>query len=568
MVSEEHFFRRMRIIKILSGIMVFSLSHLNAQFKTIHGTLGGEYEQQDYFYSNTNIYNHYYRQLAQLGIDGNLYNNNLGEFNIQTRILNSNGLLYNAGIKSKQHNTFLSYYDITLNLLKKTRFPIFIFLRRDINSIETSSEILSSITNKVLSTAGGFRISSNANGYMRGILPQTTLSYDQYHSEGINGFLLEQMNRNIQISFNKEIKKTNLMLDLMQRDRYDKYIGYNYRAREIRFRSVSQPNEVNQISINSNFFKEAGINQINVNAFWNSKIKPTLNNQFNSQFMSFWTSSSNRIEGSIRDNADLELSPEWRGLFIFSQSVGRSVSQVQRIPIHSTSLTGGFVYRGEFEKFRPTINTQFGYDYNRSFELQRIIHSVLSAGVQSKGFSFSEISLSNQININHSLGILRQTELRNLTTTTIETNAIPALSLRSSAAYGTARNLTGDGTIRRKDFTYIFNATYRIFYKIDLLLNFNFNYDWFRTYDYTNRIRRYMIEMILPEVINNLSFQGSITKTQNTFWQKSEYAYNASIRYNWRAIIISFKWTSFLLTNLRRNDVFVNISRPFNISLK
>ncbi len=558
----------MRIIIVHLVLTIFLICNISAQLKTIHGALGGEFEQQDYFYANTNVYNSYYRQLAQIGVDGNLYNHNFVEFNIQTRILNSDNLFNSAGIKSKQHNTLLSYYDMSFNLLKKTRFPIYIFLRRDINTIESSSQTLSKMSNKVLTTAGGFRISSSSNGYLGGLLPQTTLSYDQYNSRSIVGLSLDQTNRDIQLSFNKEVKKTNLILDLMQRDRNDKYIGFNYRAHEIRFRGMSQPNEVNQITINTNFFKEAGINQLNGNCFWNSKLNVTLNNQLNGQIMSFWTSSSSLIEGLIRDNADLELSPEWRGLFIFSQSVGRSNLQNQKLPLHSTALTGGIVYRGEFENFRPTINTQIGYNYDRSFELQRILHGVLSAGVQSKGFSLGEVSITDQVNINRVSGAVRQTEIRNLTTTTIETNTIPALTLRSSATYGTTRNPAGDGLLKRKDFTYLFNATYRIVYKIDFLLSFNFNYDWFRSSNYTNRIRRYMVELLIPEVINNLSFQLSLTKIQNTFWNRSEYTYNAAVRYNWRAITINFRWASFSLATVRRNDFFINVSRPFNISLE
>ncbi|MEK9137859.1 MAG: hypothetical protein AAB393_12110, partial [Bacteroidota bacterium] len=280
------------------GGLFLHVSLLSAQINSIQGSLGGQYESQNYRYTEAENNISRYRQLANLGISGHLYHNNVAEWNLQTKFINTNSTSTSGSASADQHDMYFTYYDFHADFLRATKVPVSVFLKRDVSSSEVSGESMPTLTNKILTSGYGFRVSPSLNGGS----PNVGFTYNNYQSKSLTSLApLDQVNRNMQLSVEMPVgKKSNAALELVQRNRQDNFSHTDYRTREVRFRGFSQPDDSNQVSLNVNYFNESQLNSLNGNILWNSQMSANLNNQATGQVRWFQASASSSIEGLLR----------------------------------------------------------------------------------------------------------------------------------------------------------------------------------------------------------------------------------------------------------------------------
>ncbi len=533
-----------------------------AQFKSLQGTLGGEYERQRYEYTEAQSNYSTYRQVATLGASGYLYNPSLAEFNVFTRFINSNSLIANRLSSSEQHDIHFNFYDLNAELLKATNFPLSFFARRDISSTTVSGDNIPSFSNRILATSIGTRMSANIGQQ----LPRITVGYDSYSSKSLNPFLpLEQQQRNAQIGLDMAVSKsTDASIDFIHRNRQDFVTDSRYITREVHARSFSRPTATDQISFNSNYWNENQSHSISGNAVWNAQYENGTNNQVASQMRWFQTQYARGIEGELRDQLDLPLAPQWRGMVIVAHTEGASSSATQQYPVQSTTLTGGTTLLKEFEQYSTNLSSQVTYFSSNSMTSFQSIDGTVSGGVHTKGFSFGQVTVGEQINLRRVYSSNAQTVLQNTLSLTVESNAIPAVFLHGNTSYLYTGTLAETPLpFSERNLNWMLDLTYRWIRGINvlLILHEGSTLIWSGT---LNRINHnYAATIYIPDILNNVSVQGRIGKTYDPLFGMNEFNYDAGLAYDWRALTLTIRWVGYGMASVNRNDVYVTLSRPF-----
>ncbi|MBI5470899.1 MAG: hypothetical protein HY961_00995 [Ignavibacteriae bacterium] len=540
---------------------------MHAQFKTIQGSLGGQYENQNYnFIGTTSSYDRY-RQLANVGITGYLYNPNVAEFNLQTRFINTNSTISNVGNTSKERNTYLNYYDFSADLLRSTRYPLSVSLKRDVSTIDVSGEFVPSFSNKILTNGHGFRFSPSLKGGSLNL----SFNYDGTKSESLNPLIpLNQFNRTMQLGMDMSVsKKTNIGMELIQRDRQDYISQKNYRTREVQFRGFTQPDDSNHVSVSANFLNESQIDMLNSNMLWNSQMAGDMNNQVAGQFRWSKNFAFTTYEGQVRDQLDIGFSPEWRGLFILSHSEGRMKGFGVVTPLRTTTASAGVTHLKELERYQLNFSSHATYNRFQSHSSYQTLEGIASGAIRTKGFSLGQVSLAEQVTVRRWLSVFPQTLLQNSVSTTIESNAIPFVFLHTATSYLLTKDLTDRPfRLNEKNLAFLADATYRWSNGIVVMLTLHYGVNRTWSENFGRSVQNYGVSLQLPNILDNLNLQGRVAKTFDRLLRTHEFTYDADITYSWRAIAVTARWVGYSFYSMRRNDVYITLSRPFRFDLE
>ncbi|MGC8898844.1 MAG: hypothetical protein ACP5ON_11515, partial [Bacteroidota bacterium] len=402
-------------------ILLTLAASAGAQLKSARGILGGEFERQGYFYPTTQSVFSRYRQIASFELVGFLYNPNLLEFHLQSRIMNTSSLIATLATKARQHDVCFDLYDFSASLLQRTPFPISVHAKRNLSTIELKNGFIPTFYNEIMTQAMSLRWSPAISPR----LPRMTFLYDRYDSKGLNPLApLDQRNQNIQLTFDMSGRNNSeVSLDLLQRTRQDNVSHVRFVTQEVHFRGFSRPNELHQISTNANFWNENRISSLDAIVFWNSQYAGNLTNQLIGQFRLFNTPFARNIEGELRNQLNIALSAQWRGLLIVSHSEGRSGSPGEYSPIRATAATAGVTYQGEFEHLQTTLMSQGTYRRSQGPVTKQSLESIISGSIRTKGFAVVQVSLGDQLNMRRWWGFASRALLQNVATATVESNA-------------------------------------------------------------------------------------------------------------------------------------------------
>ncbi len=547
--------------------MVFHRHMAPAQFKTIQGSIGGQYENQNYTYTGTKSSYDRYRQLVSLGVNGYLYNPNVAEFNLQTRFINTNSTISNVGSISKEHDTYFNYYDISADLLRSTRFPFSVLLKRDMTTFDASAESTPSFSNKILTSGHGFRFSPRLNGGSLNL----SFNYDGTRSESLNPLIpLNQFNRHMQLGMDMSLsKRTNVGLELIQRDRQDYVSHMNYRTREVQMRGFSQPDDSNHVSVNANFFNEKHLDIVNSNVLWNAQMSGDKNNQLAGQFRWSKNFAFTTYEGQVRDQLDVGFSPEWRGLFILSHSEGRMKGLGTATPLRTTTASAGVTLLKELERYQVNFSSHATYNRFQSYSSYQTLEGIASGAIRTKGFSLGQISLAEQATVRRWFSSFSQTVLQNSVSTTMESNAIPFVFLHTAMTYLLTKDLSDRPfRVNEKNFAFLADATYRWNNGIMVMLTLHYGISRTWSEHFGRSIQTYGASLQLPNILDNLILQGRVARRFDRLLHTHEFTYDADATYNWRAVALSARWVGYAFSSMQRNDVYITLSRPFRFDLE
>ena len=298
---------------------------LRGQIRSLQGILGGEFEQYDFTEFGDRRINSYFRQLASLSLQGSVYNHNLADFTLQTRVLNTNSSLRSGTSHTKEHNLFLNFYDLSVILLKKTKLPLSFYLRRDLQANETNGTIPAALSNRILTTAGGGRLSYAFNN---GFLPTMTLGYNRYNSESVTpGFRFAQQNVDYEIGLFQSIGRTTLSINGLQSERRDRVAEVRQTLREARFQQHTALGETDQLLSNGAWQGIGDLNRFTGTSIWNARFSPATRNQATLTYNWLQSSGYSNLDVGMRNQTDVEIAAEWRAMFSASLSQGRTRSR-------------------------------------------------------------------------------------------------------------------------------------------------------------------------------------------------------------------------------------------------
>jgi hypothetical protein len=549
-------------------LLLFLPPELHAQLREIHGILGGEFQRQDYTSALVGSTFSHYRQVANLTVLGDIYHRNVLDFSLSTRLLNSNTVTTNGGPTTRQHDVYFNLYDLSVNALGRTRFPVSFFVRRDISTNTVRRDPATEFSNKVLITSEGGRISYGTNN--GSILPLMTFSIDNTDSESLTPEVPhDQTNRNIQLSFEKAIgAKTTVTLDLLHRTRRDRVANFQYITREAHLYGASQPNERNQISTTVNYFNERTLHSLRGNTLWSAQLTPTLHNQARGQVMWLTTPATTIVEGELQDRIDVELSPQWRTLAVLSHAERRTTAGGNRSERRVTSALGGITYRGETGRLLPTASMQAHFDQALGEYARRTIGGLISGAITTRGFSLGQVTIGDQIDINRTTGIVPQTLVHNAATLTIESTPVTNLYMHHGGSYNVTRALTGPAYNNRRDAAYLFDASYLWTRGMTVLLTAGYALNWAWTEYYSSTLNRYSAELSFPNILRNLTAQVRWIRTNDGFQRGAETVVDASSTYTWRSLAFRLRYIRYAFVMYRRSDIEFSVTRPFSISFE
>ena len=538
-----------------------------AQFKSIHGVLGGMLEQEGYFYPTTQSTYSRYRQMIDVEIAGYIYHPNLLDFTLQTQFMNTNTLINNLSANTKQHEMYFSFYNLNGSMFKITNFPLFIYARRNLNTTKSDDEFLPTFYNEILTTEQGFRWSPQIKG-----LPRMTFLYDDYASKGTNPLApLDQRNRNLQLTLELFSKSnSNIGIDLLQRKRTDNVSKFSIITNEVHLRSFARIGEVHQLSANANFWNEQNVSSLNANAFLSSQFDSKYNNQVAGQFRFLTNPFATNLDAGIRDQLDVVFSPSWRGIFSTSHSEGFSRSLGTLAPTNATSISVGTNYQEGFSSFQTNITAQATYQQSQTAVRQRSLEGMLSAGVRTNTLRIGQISLSNQTNMRRwsaSQDILL-TVLQNATSATIESNAISNLFLRGNGTYAFAAGFGstsyGGDEVR---LSFLQDLIYQWTFGVNILFTLHYGFDRVSRAGFTNSVQRYSAAAQTSSLIRNLTIRAFAAKTEDAISGLANYNYEVDALYSWHALRFGLRFVTYALSTQRRGDFYFTVSRPFSFDL-
>lgn len=538
-----------------------------AQIKNISGSLGAEFRSQNYFYKSSKSIYSKFSQMIDISSAGYVYNENLINFNFSSSLMNANTNSSSQNTDLSLNERLFNFFDINANILQSSNFPLIINVKNNLNTNSVESPFGSIFSNKLITHSKGFMFAPKINVSGRSKINLFTLRYNDIQSESTNPSVpLNQTNQDVQLSFEPpEFLKTQFNLDLNYRKRNDRINNNTYKIYEAYLRGRSQPNPTNQISFNSNVWYENSFQSFFSNIFWNSQSIKNLSNQINGQFRWMkYISSAYSMEGAISDQLNVNYSENLSSNFMLSYSEGKSSFQEKQIKNRIVLISSDLRYQKNFDNYLINLSAQGGYNRIQNENIQPSFQGLVSASVNTQGFSFGQITISDQVSFRKIQGNYAQTVVQNSFATSFETNFISNLFLRSSGSYS-VNHTTGTIDYHEKNAMLLGNLTYRWTKGITFFLTLNYGLNYSSNGIYRYSVNKYSVTLQLPNIINNLSVSGRITKTLDPIRLMKEINYDVFATYNWRALAFTFRVVGYNIPALKRNDLFFTVTRPFNI---
>ncbi len=558
--------------KLWNKILLFvlfttALNESYSQVKSLSGSVGGEYRAQNYLYqSGQSLYSRF-SQLIELQTDGYIYNPNLVEFNLHSQFMNANSTTYYLSSSTKQKENYFNFYDLNLNILQNNNFPVMIFLRNDLNTNSVEPQFGSVISNQVFTNSKGLIFSPKLNGALNSKISLFTFRYNDTRTYAPNpNTQVDQKNQDFQLSFDfPQFLNTQIGVEAIQRRRSDNIKNMKYLSDEVHLRGVTQASAVDQISFNANYWKESTLSSVMATAFWNSQRFQDMINQLNFQFRASNTGSSSVYDGAVNEQLNINFSHNLSGNIIAShqETYSNSLSGIARR--RNSVLSGGIIYQGNLEKFLMNLASNVSFQRSQNPVPANSIQGMFSGGVQTQGFSFGNISLSDQISVRKYFTTKSLVLYQNTVSGSIESNFAGNLFFRTSGNYSLNGTMDSSG-FPDKNFTLLTGLTYQSFKLITFYLTLNYGRDWFSNPFLMYSINRYSATLQLPNLFQNFTLQGRVIKTFNVFQNNSEFNYDVIAAYTWRALEFSLRFTGYSVSTMKRRDLFFTVRRAFSVN--
>lgn len=543
--------------------------NLYPQFKSISGLIGSEYRKQDYFYSNSNSLYSRFSQLIELQTNGYIYNVNMVEFNLHSQFMNANSSTHNPSSSAKLKENYFGFYDLNLDALRRSNFPVIIFLKNDLNINSVEAPFESTISNQVFTNSKGLILSPKLNSTSNSKVSLFTFRYNDTKTHASNPKIpLNQTNRDFQVSFDlPQFLSTQADVELIHRSREDNIRNVKYLTNEAHLRGTTQASAVDQISFNANYWKESSFSSIMASTFWNSQRFQDMVNQLNCQFRVTNTGMNSIFDGSVNEQLNINISQNLSGNIITSHQETYSNSRLSKTTFRNSVLSGGVNYQGNSGKFLMNVISHVSYQRNQSLFLRQSVEGFLAAGLQTQGFSFGNISLSDQISVRKYLARESFVFFQNTVSSSIESNITGELFLRANGNFSVSGIADSSNNID-KNYALLTSLIYRSFKVIPFYLSFNYSRDWYSNSFQVYSISRYSATLQLPNLYQNFTVQGRITKTFNVFQNNSEFNYDVIAVYALRALNFSMRITGYSIAKTKRKDLFFTLSRPFSVNFE
>lgn len=538
-----------------------------AQFKSISGSVGGEYRKQDYLYKSGQSLYSKFSQIIELQTDGYIYNPNLVEFNLHSQFMNANSTTYYLSSSAKQKENYFDFYNLNINILRNNNFPIMIFLKNDLNTNSVEQQFTSAISNQVFSNSKGLIFSPKLNGALNSKISLFTFRYNDTRIYMPNpNSRLDQKNQDLQLSFDfPQFLNTQIGIEVILRKRSDNIKNIKYLSNEAHLRGIINAGAVDQISFNANNLKENTVNSFMANTFWNSQRFQDMVNQLNFQFRISNTGLSLVYDGIINEQLNINFSQNLSGNIIASHQETYSNSPSDKAAFRNSIFTGGINYQGNLENLLTNIVSNVSFQRSQNKFSTNSIQGMFSAGVQTSGFSFGNISLSDQISVRKYLTTNSLVLYQNTVSYSVESNIASNLFFRTSGNY------SFNGSINRfvfsdKNLSLLSSLTYQSFKLINFNLTLNYAREWFSNSYLKYSLNRYSATLQLPNLFQNFILQGRVIKTFNVFQKDSEFNYDVIAAYTWRALEFSLRFTGYSVSTLKRRDLFFTVRRAFSVN--
>lgn len=542
---------------------------LYPQFKSLSGLIGSEYRKQDYFYSNSDSRYSRFSQLIELQTNGYLYNVNIAEFNLHSQFMNANSSTHNPSSSTKLKENYFGFYDLNIDALRKSNFPVVIFLKNDLNINSVEAPFGSTISNQVFTNSKGLTFSPKLNRTSNSKISLFTFRYNDTKTYASNPQIpLNQTNRDVQVSFDlPKFLNTQADVELIHRSRADNIRNVKYLTNETHLRGTTQASAVDQISFNANYWKESSFNSLMASTFWNSQRFQDMINQLNCQVRVTNAGMSSIFDGTVNEQLNINISQNLSGNIITSHQETYSTTHLSKTTFRNSVLSGGINYQGNSEKFLMNVISHISYQRNQSLFLRQSVEGFLATGVQTQGFSFGNISLSDQISVRKYLARESFVFFQNTVSSSIESNITGDLFLRANGNFSVS-GIADSSNYKDKNFSLLTSLVYRSFKVIPFYLSFNYSRDWYSNSFQEYSISRYSATLQLPNLYQNFTVQGRITKTFNVFQNNSEFNYDVIAVYTLRALNFSMRITGYSVAETKRKDLFFTLSRPFAVNFE
>jgi hypothetical protein len=122
--------------------------------------------------------------------------------------------------------------------------------------------------------------------------------------------------------------------------------------------------------------------------------------------------------------------------------------------------------------------------------------------------------------------------------------------------------------IRDRDLSVLLDATHRFSAGITVLLTMHYGGMWTWSRFYNRAMQNIAFVCQLPDLMRNLHVQARLANTYDQILRVNERTYDATVTYNWRAVALNVRFVGYRIANWNRNDVYITITRPFEIDLQ
>ncbi|MFZ5947200.1 MAG: hypothetical protein ACOYU5_04460 [Stygiobacter sp.] len=442
-----------------------------------------------------------------------------------------------------------------------------IFLKNDLNTNSVEQQFTSAISNQVFSNSKGLIFSPKLNGALNSKISLFTFRYNDTRIYMPNpNSRLDQKNQDLQLSFDfPQFLNTQIGIEVILRKRSDNIKNIKYLSNEAHLRGIINAGAVDQISFNANNLKENTVNSFMANTFWNSQRFQDMVNQLNFQFRISNTGLSLVYDGIINEQLNINFSQNLSGNIIASHQETYSNSPSDKAAFRNSIFTGGINYQGNLENLLTNIVSNVSFQRSQNKFSTNSIQGMFSAGVQTSGFSFGNISLSDQISVRKYLTTNSLVLYQNTVSYSVESNIASNLFFRTSGNY------SFNGSINRfvfsdKNLSLLSSLTYQSFKLINFNLTLNYAREWFSNSYLKYSLNRYSATLQLPNLFQNFILQGRVIKTFNVFQKDSEFNYDVIAAYTWRALEFSLRFTGYSVSTLKRRDLFFTVRRAFSVN--
>jgi hypothetical protein len=238
-------------------------------------------------------------------------------------------------------------------------------------------------------------------------------------------------------------------------------------------------------------------------------------------------------------------------------------------PLRTTTASAGVTLLKELEQYQLNFSSHATYNRFQSYGSYQTLEGLASGAIRTRGFSFGQISLAEQVTVRRWLSSFPQTILQNSLSAAIESNAIPCVFLHGNTSYIHTKDLSNNPfRLNDKNAAFLVNATYRWSNGIIVMLTLHYGSNWLWSNTYSRNMQNYGATLQLPNILDNLNFQSRVAKTFDRLLQIHEFTYDVDLTYNWRAIALTARWVGYSFYTMQRNDVYITLSRPFRFDLE